>query len=310
MLIDSGISLKKELDTMSKRIFVSGSISIDNTVFTNVMPVPGVTGKANSYLRNVGGKGANQAVAAHLLGADVFFFGAVGADEEGRYITSFLKEKGLESILRASNKPTGEAFITINELTGENQILIVQGANLTITNADYDSLEERIKMFDIFLTQLETPIHSVIHSIKLAKKFGLLTILNPAPYAELPDDIFKYIDYFVPNEHELEQFVPQFKSVEKKAHVLLDKGVKNVIVTLGEKGSMLINKEKVVQIEPHPVTAVDTTAAGDSYLGALVTALADDKDIIEAMNFASKCSSITVTRKGAIQSLPTLDDIK
>lgn len=295
---------------MSKRIFVTGSISIDNTVFTDVMPSPGVTGKANSYLRNVGGKGANQAVAAHLLGANVFFFGMVGSDEEGRYITSFLKEKGLDCILKASNKPTGEAFITINELTGENQILIVQGANLSITNLDFDSLEERIKSCDIFLTQLETPIHSVVHSLKLAKRFGLLTILNPAPYGELSDEAYKFVDYFVPNEHELEQFVPQGEGVEEKAKVLLNKGVQNVIVTLGEKGSVLVNKEKVVYVKPHPVVAVDTTAAGDSYLGALVTALSEDKDIVDAMNFASKCSSITVTRKGAIQSLPTLDDIK
>ena len=127
---------------------------------------------------------------------------------------------------------------------------------------------------------------------------------------KLSDDVFKYIDYFVPNEHELDQFVPGNMSYEEKAKVILGKGVKNVIVTLGENGSLLVNKEKVVHIEPHRVKAVDTTAAGDSYLGALVTALGQGKDIVEAMNFASKCSSITVTRLGAINSLPKLNEVK
>ena len=295
---------------MNKKIFVMGSISIDNTIFTTVMPTPGITGKADYYIRNVGGKGANQAVASLYLGGDVFFMGAVGQDDDGTYISSFLSELGLESHLKFSNKGTGTAFITVNELNGENQILIVQGANMDISISDIDALEDEIASRDIYLTQLETPIETVIHSIKLAKKHGLLTILNPAPYGELSDDVFPYIDYFVPNEHELDQFIPGDMSYEDKAKIVLGKGTKNVIVTLGEKGSLLVNKEKTVHIEPFKVKAIDTTAAGDSYLGALVTALSQDKDIIEAMKFASKCSSITVTRLGAIKSLPKLDEVK
>ena len=295
---------------MNKKIFVMGSITIDHTVFTEVMPSPGVTGKADSFFKNVGGKGANQAVASLYLGGDVFFMGSVGQDDEGRYIASFLKEKGLKHFLKESNRGTGVAFITINENNGENQILIVQGANMDIDISDINSLEKEISNCDIFLTQLETPIETVVHSLKLAKKHHLLTILNPAPYGELPDEVFPFIDYFIPNEHELDQFVPGNMSYEDKAKIILSKGTKNVIVTLGDKGSLLANKEKVVHIEPHKVKAIDTTAAGDSYLGALVTALSQDKDIIEAMKFASKCSSITVTRKGAINSLPTLEEIK
>ncbi len=287
-----------------------GSISIDNTIFTTVMPTPGITGKADYYIKNVGGKGANQAVASLYLGGDVFFVGAVGQDDDGTYISSFLNELGLKSHLKFSNKGTGTAFITINELNGENQILIVQGANMDISISDIDALEDEIASRDIYLTQLETPIDTVIHSLKLAKKHGLLTILNPAPYGELNDDVFPYVDYFVPNEHELDQFIPGDMSYEDKANIVLGKGTKNVIVTLGEKGSLLINKEKTVHIEPFKVKAIDTTAAGDSYLGALVTALSQDKDIIEAMKFASKCSSITVTRLGAIKSLPKLNEVK
>lgn len=295
---------------MNKKIFVMGSISIDHTVFTKVMPTAGVTGKADSFIKNVGGKGANQAVASLYLGGDVFFMGAVGQDDEGRHISSFLKEKGLKSVLKQSNKSTGAAFITINELNGENQILIVQGANMDITINDIDKLEDEISNRDIFLTQLETPIETVIYSLKLAKKHNLITILNPAPYAELNEDVYPHIDYFIPNEHELDQFIPGNMSYEDKARFLVEKGIKNVIVTLGEKGSLLVNKEKVVHVEPFKVKAIDTTAAGDSYVGAFVTALSEGKDIVEAMKFASKCSSITVTRIGAISSLPTIDEIK
>ena len=144
MSTDSGISLKKVSDIMNKKIFVMGSITIDHTVFTKVMPVPGVTGKADSFMKNVGGKGANQAVASLYLGGDVFFMGSVGQDDEGRYISSFLNQIGLKHVLKSSNKGTGTAFITINQLNGENQILIVQGANMYINYNDIDSLEDKI----------------------------------------------------------------------------------------------------------------------------------------------------------------------
>lgn len=295
---------------MNKRVFVLGSITIDNTVFTNVMPSAGTTGKANSFIRNIGGKGANQAVAAYQLGTDVYFFGAVGKDEEGKYISSFLKEKGLKHTLKESDSTTGMAFITINELNGENQILIVQGANLDINNQDIDVLEGEMKKSDIFLTQLENPVETVIYAIKKAKQLGLTVILNPAPYGELPDDVYQYIDYFIPNEHELDQFIPGNLSREDKVKILLSKGVKNVIVTLGENGCLFMDGHYIIKLNADKVEAVDTTAAGDSFVGALVTALSQDKDIITAMRFANKCASITVTRKGAIQSLPRLDEVK
>ena len=309
MLIDSGISLKKVSNIMDKKIFVIGSSTIDHTMFTNVMPSPGVTGKAESFFRNMGGKGANQAVAAHYLGADVYFYGVIGQDDEGRYISSFLNELCLKHALKQSNKQTGVASITINMETGENQILIVQGANLDVSKDDINSLKPIFEQSDIFLAQLEMDIEATEYAFKLAKEKGLLTILNPAPYAPVKEDTYQYIDYFIPNEHELDQFVPGNMSYEDKAKVLINKGIKNVIVTLGEKGSLLVNNDKVIKVEPFKVNAVDTTAAGDSYIGALVTALSKGKDIEDAMKFASKCSSITVSRKGAIASLPKLEEI-
>ena len=295
---------------MNKKILVVGSVNIDQTIFTNELPSLGKTLHGESFIKGIGGKGANQAVAAHYLGADVSFFGAIGDDDEGRYISSFFERIGLKSVVKTSKLHTGMAFINTYVKTGENQILVVRGANSDVNIRDIDNIDQTIKKSQILLTQLETPVEVVSHLMKKAKEYGLLTILNPAPYHDLPGDIYPYIDYLVPNEHELNELVKEDIPLEDKIGALLNRGVKNVIVTLGEKGSILVNKQESIQVDAHPVKAIDTTAAGDSYLGALVTALSENKDIKQAMEFASKCSSITVTRKGAIASLPKREEIK
>ena len=297
---------------MNKKVFVIGSVTVDHVFYTDTMPNPGMTIKANSFFRNFGGKGANQAIAASNLGADVFFYGAIGNDDEGAFVSHSLIKYGMEGKyeLKKSDQNTGVASITINNATGENQILIVQGANLDINKSDLLKLEKHFKESDIFLTQLENSYETTEVSIKMAKSYGLMTILNPAPYMEIKDDLFSYIDYFVPNEHEMDQFVPGDMSYIEKAKVILSKGCKNVIVTLGEKGSLLVNKDKVIKIEPFKVKAIDTTAAGDSYIGALVAALSKGENIEKSMQFASNCSSITVTRRGAADSLPTLKEVQ
>lgn len=294
---------------MSK-ILVIGSISIDNVVYTKVLPEPGTTVIGEAFLSNVGGKGANQACAAKFLGSDVDFFGAVGDDNNGQYIKAFLEEKGLNATLKTSSKGTGIASITLDMRSGENRICIVPGANMDITCDDIDKIEPLFKESSILLIQLENPVETVCYALKKAKEFGLTTVLNPAPVHEIPKDIHKYVDFFVPNEHELDGYVIEKDgSFESKAKELVRSGMKNVIVTLGEKGSLLVNANEVIYVEPHKVEAVDTTAAGDSFLGAFVTGLNSGKSVIESMKFASKCSSITVTRKGAISSLPHLEDL-
>ena len=294
---------------MKKNILVFGSVCIDNTVFTNVLPNAGTTVKGNSYFSNVGGKGANQACASLFLGGKVTFLGAVGKDDNGERIKQFLKEQKLSSRIKESDKATGVAFITLEEKSGENRIIIVQGANLDLTKEDIDKNSDLFKEGDILLTQLETPIETVEYVLKLAHDKGMIVILNPAPVGPINTDTFKYVDYLVPNEHELEQ-LSDTSDIEKGAEKLLKMGAKNVIVTLGEKGSLLITKEEHIYCPPHKVEAVDTTAAGDSYLGALVTKLAEGKDILDAMKFATLASSITVTRKGAIVALPHLEELK
>ena len=291
-----------------KKILVIGSIAVDNTIYTQALPSAGTTTIADSYFSNVGGKGANQACAAHFLGADVTFIGAVGKDHNGDMVVDFLNKQGLDSRIKRSDKPTGVAFIILEEQNAENRILIVQGANTDLTKEDIDQNLDLFSEGDILLTQFENSMETVEYVISKAKDKGMLVVVNPAPIKKFNEAYYQYIDYLVPNEHELEA-LSSTNDVEKGCRYLLDKGAKNIIVTLGEKGSLFVNKEKCFKVEPHKVNAVDTTAAGDSYLGALVSKLSQGKDIKEAMEFASLCSSKTVTKKGAIVSLPHLNDL-
>ena len=282
---------------------------MDLVTYTSVLPQPGMTVYGDSFLANIGGKGANQACAIKLLGGDVEFFGSIGDDSNGKTVQNFVKTFQLAANLKISKCSTGIATIIVDNNTGENRIVIVPGANFDITKGDIDHLNFNDK--DILLLQLENTTESVIYAMRKAKEKGLLVVFNPAPYHELPDSAFQYIDYLIPNEHELEQFTPNIHgNYEAKAKYLLNKGVKNVIVTLGENGSLLVNKQQVMHIEPFKVNAIDTTAAGDCYCGAFVTALSEGKDVIEAMRFARKASSIAVTRKGAISSLPKRDELE
>lgn len=293
---------------MKKKILVIGSISIDNTIFTKQLPSAGTTTVADSYFQNIGGKGANQACASLFLGGDVSFIGAIGKDHNGDMVEKFLKEQGLHARLKRSEKPTGIAFIILEEETAENRILIIQGANTDLQIEDIDKNLDLFTEGDILLTQFENDMETVSYVIKKAYEKHMLVVVNPAPIKELKEEYYQYIDYLVPNEHELEALSHK-TDILLAAKELLSRGAKNVIVTLGEKGSVLINKDEYIKVEPHKVDAVDTTAAGDSYLGALVTKLAERKEIKEAMEFASLCSSKTVTKKGAIVSLPHLEDL-
>ena len=291
-----------------KRILVIGSISIDNVTYTSVLPEPGTTVYGESFLSNIGGKGANQACAIHFLNGDVEFYGAVGKDENGERVKKFLKSVGLRANLKISEQNTGVASITIETQNAENRIVIVPGSNMDIAKEDIDKID--LSKFDYLLLQLENPIDSIVYAMKKAKAYGLTVILNPAPYHEVPDTAFPFIDFFIPNEHELEYFTPTVSgSFKTRAEHLIKQGVKRIIVTLGEKGSLYVDKETSFEVPPYKVKAVDTTGAGDSYCGAFVTALAEGLEVKAAMKFASKVSSIAVTRKGAIASLPHRDEL-
>lgn len=292
-----------------KRIIVIGSINVDNVVYTHNPARPGMTVYGDAFLSNIGGKGANQSCAIKFLGGDVTFYGAVGDDDNGKNVQKFLKEAGLTANLKISNISTGVASITIDSHSAENSIIVVPGANYDIKISDIDEIN--FSEFDILLLQLENNMDAVTYAIKKAKEKGLLVVLNPAPFHEVPREIFDDIDLFIPNEHELEQFTPNINGdVETRCNQLLKQGIKHIIVTLGSKGSFYIDNNESFFVSAHKVKAVDTTGAGDSFCGALVTALSEDKTIKEAMEFASKVSSIAVTRKGAIASLPKRNEVE
>ncbi len=292
-----------------KKILVIGSISIDNVTYTSVIPGPGDTVYGESFLSNIGGKGANQACAAKQLGADVTFYGSIGDDNNGKTVQNSIKNLALDAHFKMSKHSTGIASITIDNTTAENRIIIVQGANLDIQREDIDAID--FSKYDILLLQLENDIKNTVYAMKKGKENGLIVVLNPAPYHELPKECYKCIDFFIPNEHELEQYTKDVRGdFLDKAKSLIHQGIRNIIVTLGDKGSLYVDPYHHEEIEAYKVNAVDTTAAGDCYCGAFVTALAECKSPIEAMKFASKASSIAVTRKGAISSLPTRDEVK
>lgn len=292
------------------KIFVFGSINIDNIAYTKVMPQPGITVQGESFISNLGGKGANQACAAYFLGADVYFVGAVGNDNNGENVEKFFNEIGLPHHLIKCENSTGAAIILIDENTAENRILCVPGANNSIKEEDIYEMENMMSKGDILLVQLECSIEPICHAIKAAKEKGLTVVLNPAPYTkDLPEDIYPYLDYFIPNEHEMDSFVLGNMNYIEKAKVILNKGAKNVIVTLGDKGSICVNNESVIEQKSYKVKAVDTTGAGDCFCGSFVTALSKGKALKQCLDFATKCSSIAVTRKGAISSLPKLEEV-
>ena len=189
---------------MNKKILVIGSIAIDNTIFTQKLPSAGTTTIADSYFTNIGGKGANQACASLFLGGDVSFIGAVGKDHNGEMVLDFLKEKGLNARIKQSEKPTGVAFIILDESNAENRILIVQGANTDITIEDINENLDLFNEGDILLTQFENSMDTVQHIIKTAKEKGMTVVVNPAPIKKFNEDYYQYIDYLIPNEHELE----------------------------------------------------------------------------------------------------------
>lgn len=292
---------------MNKKILVIGSANIDLVTYTDIMPNNGETVVGTSFMTNIGGKGLNQAFASFYLGADVTFFGSLGKDSNGNIIKEFCEKEGLNCIFKECNTSTGVASIVINNKTGENRIIVVAGSNNEIAKEDIDI--ELIKQNDIILLQNEIPIDVVEYIIKLANSFNKIIVLNPAPYKRINKDIYALIDYVIPNEHELEM-ICENKELKKGIEELLKLGVKNVVVTLGEKGSILVNDVDEIKMEAINVNAIDTTGAGDSFVGAFVTALSFGKNKKEAMTFATLASSISVTRCGAIKSMPKIDEIK
>lgn len=292
---------------LSRSICVIGSSNTDMVVKTEKLPVPGETVLGGQFLMNPGGKGANQAVAAARLGGQVTFVAKVGNDLFGQQaVQQFRREKiNTEYVITDPDQPSGVALINV-DAGGENCIAVAPGANGTLTPEDVEAaLDTRPALV---LLQLEIPLPTVEHVIRRSHEKGLRVVLNPAPAQALPADLLASLYLITPNETEAERLtgirVTDPASAERAARQLRDQGVQNVIITLGAKGAYLLTDSVSKLIATQPVTAVDTTAAGDCFNGALVVALAEDQPWEAAVPFACRAASLSVTRLGAQASMP------
>ena len=299
---------------MSKKgILVIGSSNTDMTVKTRELPRPGETVLGGVFTMGAGGKGANQAVAAQRLGGNVKFICKVGRDIFGDNSIAQYRKEGLDvsGILR-SDQPSGVALISVDQ-HAENCIVVASGANGDLTEADIASCEKDLRECSILLLQLETPIPSVLKAAKTAHEAGATVVLNPAPACPLPEELFQYIDLFIPNETELSSFsgieVTDIASAEKAGAAMKAKGVGKLIVTMGSKGALILEDGPSVIVPAHKVKAVDTTAAGDTFCGALCVAVSEGKTLKEAAGFACAASALTVQKMGAQNSIPYRKEI-
>lgn len=297
-----------------KNICVIGSLNMDLVVNVDTMPKPGQTIIGSNFKEVPGGKGANQAVAMARLNGNVSMIGKVGEDGFGQTLINSLKNDKVDTTyIQTAKGATGVALITVDK-NAQNSIVVSPGANFEVKEDDIDNNIEAIKNSDIVVLQLETPLNTIKYALNKAKELNKYTILNPAPAVKLDDEIIKNVDLLTPNETELEIIsgvsIETEEDIQKAAQIMIEKGVKELIVTLGSKGSLYINKEKSMFKKAYKVEAVDTTAAGDSYTGALAVALSQNKNIEDAMDFASKVGALSVLKEGAQSSLPTLEDVK
>ena len=287
---------------------------MDLVVNVDTMPKPGQTIIGSNFKEVPGGKGANQAVAMARLNGNVSMIGKVGEDGFGQTLINSLKNDKVDTTyIQTAKGATGVALITVDK-NAQNSIVVSPGANFEVKEDDIDNNIEAIKNSDIVVLQLETPLNTIKYALNKAKELNKYTILNPAPAVKLDDEIIKNVDLLTPNETELEIIsgvsIETEEDIQKAAQIMIEKGVKELIVTLGSKGSLYINKEKSMFKKAYKVEAMDTTAAGDSYTGALAVALSQDKNIEDAMDFASKVGALSVLKEGAQSSLPTLEDVK
>lgn len=294
-------------------IVVLGSLNMDLSVNVRRMPLPGETISGGDLIMNAGGKGANQAAACAKLGTKVSMAGSVGQDDFGRSMVDGLKQLGVNTTFVKMNAdvPTGTAMILVED-EGENSIVLSAGANATVVlDPETAKLISGAKML---ILQLEISPKVVYAAIELAHQSGVKVLLNPAPAIELPAVIYPFIDYLVPNESEASLLagveVVDTASAEQAADVLLAKGAKNVIITMGAKGAVWASVGLKKAIPARPIEPVDTTGAGDAFIGGFSTAIIEGKSIEEALSLASACGALAATKRGAQSSLPTRQEVE
>ncbi len=296
-----------------KKIVVIGSTNTDMVVKAARIPAPGETILGGRFLMNPGGKGANQAVAAARLGGAVVFIAKVGDDLFGREAKSLFLKEGIcaDYVLTDAAEPSGVALIMVDE-KGENCISVASGANGALSAGDIAVARVVIEQAGVLLMQLETPVETVLCAARWAAAKGVPVILNPAPARALPDELFACLSLITPNEGEAELLtgvkVTDEATAQTAAAALCAKGIGRVVITMGAKGAFVFENGRGTLVPAFPVQAVDTTAAGDVFNGALAVALTEGLPLTEAVRFAAKAASISVTRLGAQASAPCRDE--
>ena len=296
------------------RIIVIGSSNTDMVIKSKKLPSPGETILGGTFLVNPGGKGANQAVAAARLKGKVTFVAKIGNDVFGAEAKQLFDRENIDTryIITDEDNPSGVALINVDE-NGENSIVVAPGSNGTLSAYDISDEVFRTDPADIYLMQLEIPVSTVEYIAQKAAAKGNRVILNPAPARQLSEDLLSCLYLITPNETEAEILtgvkVNDEKTAEKAARKLFDKGVKNVVITMGGSGAFILTSGMTRMVPVVPVKAVDTTAAGDVFTGAITVAVAEGRPVEEAVAFANKAAGISVTRMGAQASAPYRHEI-
>ena len=298
----------------NSKILVIGSSNTDMVVKTSRFPASGETILGGDFFMNPGGKGANQALAAKRLGGNVSFLGKIGNDIFGRQAMQSLKEGGVnvDSVRIDPEKPSGIALITVDS-KGENSIVVAPGSNDTLLPNDINETFPEFESSDIILLQLEIPLETINYVAEIAHKKKKKVILNPAPATHLSDKLLKNLYMLIPNETEAALLtgisIADEESAKQAALVLKSKGVEVIIITMGAAGAFVMTDEFAKMIKTPKVVAIDTTAAGDTFCGALVAKLSRNSNLEDALNFATAAAAICVTRMGAQPSIPSEEDV-
>lgn len=300
---------------MGKPIVVFGSFVVDLTSRSKGLPLPGQTLLGSSFKMGAGGKGSNQAVAAHRAGANVTLVTKIGDDVFGQVALDFYRTEGMDTayILRDSERETGVALIMVDEQSAQNEIVVVSGACAHITDEDVERCRPLIESAAILLLQHEINFTAQYKVIDIAHAAGVKIVLNPAPAVEIPDEVLKKIDIVTPNETEAQALtgveVKGAKDARRAAQAFLDRGVGSVVITMGALGSFATDGTRSELLPRLSVDAIDTTGAGDAFNGGFVMALAEGRDLFQALRYGNAAGALSVTRLGTAPAMPSRAEI-
>jgi ribokinase len=297
-------------------VAVLGVFVVDLAFRAGSMPAIGETIAGSGFAMGPGGKGSNQAVAAARAGASVTFISRIGSDAFGELAIKTWEAEGIRPrVAKTKDAPTGAAFIYVHETRGDNAIIVVSGAAAGISPADIDAAADAIRANRVFVTQLEQPVDAALRGLEIARAAGCITVFNPAPAIKFDSGLFALCDYVVPNETEAEALtgiaVSDLAGARRAGDALLAKGAGTALITLGERGALFHARDRSLHVPPFAVgKVVETTGAGDAFVGGFAAALADGADPLEAARFGSATAGISVTRAGTAPAMPRRAEIE